>query len=117
MNIDAFLQRIGYQGSLEISLPVLATLQRQFLLSVPFENLDIHRNIKLRFDQQSVFEKIVQRHCGGVCYESNALFYDALVTLGFQVDILAAEMCSDQPLKAFYDHMTLRVRKRQRLYY
>ena len=109
MNIEKFLHRIGYQGSTTPTLDVLAALQGRFLQTIPFENLDIHNGIKLKFDSRSVFEKIVEKNRGGLCFENNALFYDALTYLGFQVDMLRAEMCSDSPLKKFYSHMTLTV--------
>ena len=78
MDINAFLNRIVYQENIDVIYPVLAGLQKAFLHSVPFENLDIHADIKLDYSEKPIFDKIVTRRRGGVCYESNALFYDAL---------------------------------------
>ncbi len=85
MNIDKFFRRIGYQGRTEISLPALGAMQNDYLLSVPFENLNIHQGIRLNTDENALFNKIVMQNRGGVCYESNALFHDALVNIGFDV--------------------------------
>ncbi len=41
LRADRILQRIGHGGATAPTLAVLAELQRSFLLSVPFENLDI----------------------------------------------------------------------------
>ncbi|WP_169308426.1 arylamine N-acetyltransferase family protein [Ferrimonas aestuarii] len=109
MNLNAFLTRIGYTADRTPNLANLNRLQRQFLLHIPFENLDIHQGIPLNFDSSPVFHKLVASKRGGVCYENNALFYDALTALGYEVKFLGAEMCSDRPLRQFYDHMSLKV--------
>ena len=40
--IQAYLKRIGYNGSLAPSTETLQQLQANHLYKVPFENLDIH---------------------------------------------------------------------------
>ncbi len=42
MNIEAYLERIKYQGSLAPTAETLRGLQAAHLLAVPFENLSIH---------------------------------------------------------------------------
>ncbi|WP_461536680.1 arylamine N-acetyltransferase [Spongorhabdus nitratireducens] len=110
MNIDRFLSRIGYIGNTEPSLEVLAALQQSFLLTIPFENLDIHRGIKLDFSEAAVYEKLVMQRRGGVCYENNGLFHDALKALGFEVEFIAAVMFPKVGVTVRNDHMALLVR-------
>jgi N-hydroxyarylamine O-acetyltransferase len=43
MDVTAYLNRIDYAGSLEPSADVLQELHHAHILTVPFENLDIHR--------------------------------------------------------------------------
>ncbi|TNE56035.1 MAG: acetyltransferase [Bacteroidetes bacterium] len=83
MDIAAYLQRIQYSGILAPTLPVLQALQKQHLLHVPFENLDIHAHKKIVLDTGRIFNKIVLNRRGGFCYELNGLFYALLQEAGF----------------------------------
>ncbi|MGF1699487.1 arylamine N-acetyltransferase [Photobacterium makurazakiensis] len=107
MNLTAFFERIHYSGSTMPTLSVLTALQRQFLLHVPFENLYIRNKTALDLSHDGVFEKIVLKQRGGVCFEANALFHDALQVLGFDVTFIGAEMNSGQPLGGMRNHMAL----------
>ena len=92
MDLDPFLQRIHFAGDRTPSLSSLAALQLAFLLSVPFENYDIHWGRPLSLDLDDLEEKIVRHRRGGVCYESNVLFRAALEQLGYSVRYLDARM-------------------------
>ena len=72
--LDAYLARIGLRGPCEPTLETLVALHRAHMLSVPFENLDIHLGRPLVLDPAANFEKIVTRRRGGWCYEQNGLF-------------------------------------------
>ena len=109
MNVTKILNRIGYQGPLDINLQVLQNLQHAFLYSVPFENLDIHAHVKISLDPDRFYEKIVINHRGGLCYENNALFYDLLSAIGFDVSFMAARMMIHGGISPGYSHMALRV--------
>ena len=110
MDIEKILERIQYQGPRVVSLEVLGELMRAFLFSVPFENLDIHAHIKIILDPHRFYEKIVINHRGGFCYECNALFYELLRGLGFEVSIMAARMAIHETVSPGYSHMPLRVK-------
>ncbi len=93
MKIDLFLQRIKFAGPVRPDLATLKALKSHFLQAVPFENLDIHygtRGVTLKLE--GFFDKIVNRHRGGICFENNLLFAWALRELGFDADIFGAEM-------------------------
>jgi N-hydroxyarylamine O-acetyltransferase len=89
MNIHTYLQRIDYTGSLEPTLETLCNLHRQHLLTIPYENLDIHLGRTLELDEEKIFQKIVLEERGGWCYEMNGLFAWALRELGFEVQYLS----------------------------
>lgn len=57
---------------------------------IPFENLDVRRNIPIYLNLATIYEKIVHHKRGGFCYEVNGLFHWLLVTLGFQAQLVAA---------------------------
>ena len=92
MNVDAYLERIGYAGPLEPSVDTLAALQRAHMLTVPFENLDIGRGRRLVLDREPIFDKIVNRRRGGWCFELNQLFAGLLGELGFAVTLLGSKV-------------------------
>jgi N-hydroxyarylamine O-acetyltransferase len=106
MDIEMYLERIGYVGPISPTVAVLNELQRLHLLHVPFENLDIHTNTKI--DLGNLFDKIVNRRRGGFCYELNGLFYELLKQIGFDVKMLSARVYDDEKhYTPEFDHMAL----------
>lgn len=110
LHIHDYLKRINYQGSLEPTLQTLQALHEAHMLTVPFENLDIHLGRKILLDEESLWQKIIEQGRGGFCYELNGLFAWLLRALGFQVDLLSAGVA--HPTGGFgpeFDHLTLLV--------
>ena len=93
-SIDAYLARISVDADRDLTPTIedLRMLQTRHLLSVPFENLDIHwkRPIVLEIDR--FYEKIVGERRGGFCYELNGLFNDLLRSLGFNTRLVSARV-------------------------
>lgn len=118
MDIKDYLKRIGYDGSLGPTLEVLRALQQCHLLSVPFENLDIHYGNTIRLDITRIYNKIVYKHRGGFCYEVNGLFYEVLKNLGFDVRRISARVYDDKSNDFGYefDHLAIMVRIEDDLY-
>jgi N-hydroxyarylamine O-acetyltransferase len=115
MNIDAYLKRINYRGSLAATAQTLQQLQVAHLLTVPFENLSIHSAEPIILDDDALFEKIVVRRRGGFCYELNGLFAALLRELGFEVAMLSAQVANAQgTFSPDFDHMTLLVNQAER---
>jgi N-hydroxyarylamine O-acetyltransferase len=108
VNVGAYLARIGYEGSSEPTFETLSALQRAHMLSVPFENLDIHLGRRLVLDREANFEKVVVRRRGGWCYELNGLFGLLLERLGFRVTLLGARVVGERVGKEL-GHLMLRV--------
>jgi N-hydroxyarylamine O-acetyltransferase len=92
MQLDAYLERIGYSGDLRPSLRVLEALHLAHATHIPFENLDVLRGVPIRLDLESLQGKLVDARRGGYCYEHNLLFAAVLEELGFTVTRLAARV-------------------------
>ena len=85
---------------------MLSELQPAHLLTVPFENLDIHNKVKIDLD--NLFDKIVTRRRGGFCYELNGLFYKLLKEIGFTVKMVSARVYTHKKdYSPEFDHMAL----------
>lgn len=110
MDIPRYLERIQYYGSLEPTLQTLQGLHEAHLLTVPFENLDIHIGKEIVTDTTALWAKIVEHKRGGFCYELNGLFALLLRELGFRVDMLSAGVAhSTGDFGPEFDHLTLLV--------
>ena len=109
MDVARCLERIGYSGPTAPTLDNLRALQMAFLLTVPFENLDIHLGREIELFPESIYEKIVSRRRGGFCYECNILFFELLNLLDFQVEYLSARMLKGAAVGPEFDHMILLV--------
>ena len=110
MDVTAYLNRIDYDGSLEPSADVLQELHHAHILTVPFENLDIHLGRPIVLNEEHLFDKIVRHRRGGFCYELNGLFAALLQELGFEVDLLSAGVYDNGIFGPEFDHLILRVR-------
>ncbi len=110
MDINAYLARIEYRGSLLPTSESLRDLQLSHLLAVPFENLSIHTNEPILLQEDWLFDKIVRRRRGGFCYELNGLFAVLLRQLGFRVTLLSAGVARpDGSFGPDFDHLALLV--------
>ncbi len=111
MDVQAYLQRIRYDGALDVSIHTLRGLHRAHLYAVPFENLSIHSGERIPLDREWIYDKIVNRYRGGFCYECNGLFSWLLRELGFEVTLLSARVRNSvgEGFGPEYDHLVLRV--------
>jgi N-hydroxyarylamine O-acetyltransferase len=110
IHIDSYLSRIRYAGSLVPTLETLKAFQKQHLLQVPFENLDIHNQVPISLDIDSIFDKVVSRRRGGFCYELNGLFYELLIVLGFTAKRISARVFdSKKGYGQEFDHFAILV--------
>lgn len=110
MDVNAYLKRIKYNGSLAPTAETLRGLQVAHLLTVPFENLNIHARQPIVLEDDALFTKIVEHRRGGFCYEVNGLFAALLRALGFKVEMLSAEVVNAEGgFGPDFDHMTLMV--------
>jgi N-hydroxyarylamine O-acetyltransferase len=111
-DLDAYLRRIGFNGRAKADLATLQSLTLLQPLAIPFENLDAWLGRAVTLDPLAVEDKLVQRRRGGWCFEQNLLLGNALRTIGFEVDDLAARVLwgrslADRPART---HRLLRVK-------
>jgi N-hydroxyarylamine O-acetyltransferase len=81
------------------------------LLTVPFENLDIHQGKKIVLEEKRIYEKIVVNKRGGFCYELNGLFCGLLRFLDFSVSMVSSKVyrLAEGMFTPEFDHMVLLV--------
>ncbi len=109
MKLDSYLHRINYSGPINPDLDTLEQLQLSHLLSVPFENLDIHQGREIQLDLNKIYHKIVEEKRGGFCYELNGLFFHFLQELDFNATRISARVHSTekQSYGPEFDHFAI----------
>jgi len=109
MNTKDYLRRIGIEkNDVAPTVENLNFLQRQHLLNVPFENLDIHWKRPILLDTGRFYQKIVSEKRGGFCYELNASFNELLRSLGFQTRLVSARVgIGDGNFTGEYAHLAI----------
>jgi N-hydroxyarylamine O-acetyltransferase len=105
--LDAYLERIRYNGPLSPSAETLCSLHRAQVMSIPFENFNIFLGWPIQLDPTSLFTKLVEKQRGGYCYELNGLFLMALQHLGFTVTPLAARVFNGETWSQKSHRLTL----------
>lgn len=111
MNTEKYLSRIGLDNAgAAADIGRLKLLQRQHLLNVPFENLDIHWKRPIRLVTDAFYSKIVDENRGGFCYELNGLFNELLREAGFATRLLSARVADGSGgFSDEYDHLAILV--------
>jgi len=92
LDLDAYLRRIRYSGSLQPNYQVLAALHLAHATHIPFENLDILLGRSVRLDLETLQAKMINGRRGGYCFEQNVLFAALLERLGYSVTPLAGRV-------------------------
>jgi len=92
LDLDAYLDRIGYGDALRPDQSTLAALHLAHASHIPFENIDVLLRRPIRLDLDSLQAKLVSGRRGGYCFEQNLLFSAVLHSVGFSVTPLAARV-------------------------
>lgn len=110
LSLDAYLARIGYEGSLEPNLDTLCAVQSHHAQSIPYEAIDVFLQSPVDQDLERIFEKLVRQNRGGWCYEMNGLMGWALGEMGFDVTRLCGGvMRAFRGDEVMGNHLILRV--------
>lgn len=104
--LKKYLDRIGIDGQLNPDLETLKKIQKQHLINIPFENIDIFINRSLELNTDSLFNKIVKEKRGGICYELNGLFLKLLREIGYDVKYISGRIREEG---TYLDHILLLV--------
>lgn len=95
-HLEDYLERIGIDGALPHTIAGIGLMQRAHLEAVPFENLDmLAGEVPLDLSEEALFDKIVRRRRGGICYELNFLYARALEAMGFTVRLVGGRIYDD----------------------
>jgi N-hydroxyarylamine O-acetyltransferase len=108
---DAWLTRIGYEGSRAPTLATLRELVVAHSAAISYESIDVLLDRPPKLDLDSLQGKMVANRRGGYCFEQNFLFRAGLRSLGFDITSLQARvvrgLAIDAPRPMF--HMVLQV--------
>lgn len=112
VDLDAYLDRIGYAGPVAPTYAVLADLITHHIAAIPFEALDVLAGKGVDLDPAAVDAKLIAARRGGYCYEQNNLFRRVLLAIGFEAEGLLARVRWMLPLETpttSRSHMLVRV--------
>ena len=111
MDVQTYLHRIKYQGSIQPDYDTLRGLHIAHMRTVPFENLDVMLKRPIRIDEESLWKKIVVNERGGFCYELNGSFARLLTQIGFEITYLNGRVFNKEgQLGIEFDHLALLVK-------
>ena len=88
MNLQSYLDRICYHGPLQVNIETMTQIHSHHLLHIPYENVDVQLRRPVSLEIGPIFDKIVNQHRGGWCYEMNGLLAWALQEIGFTVPLV-----------------------------
>ncbi|MGW3632169.1 arylamine N-acetyltransferase family protein [Streptomyces sp. NPDC005122] len=91
-DLDAYLERIGWEGRRRADLATLRGVHLAHALSLPFENLEPLSGPAPSLSPADLMAKMVRGRRGGYCYEHNTLLRLALAGLGLTVTGLAGRV-------------------------
>jgi N-hydroxyarylamine O-acetyltransferase len=111
LDLDAYLQRIGFTGELRADVATLRALTTAHVAAIPFENLDPLLGTPVSLDLAAIEDKLVKNQRGGYCFEQNGLLLAVLRAVGFDVTGMIARVLWNKPEDAevAQTHMLLRV--------
>jgi N-hydroxyarylamine O-acetyltransferase len=89
-NLDAYLKRINYAGSIAPTLDTLQMLHKLHPAAIPFENLDPLMERPVRLQLSDIEQKLLNERRGGYCLEHNLLFRAVLESMDFKVTTVGA---------------------------
>ena len=97
-----------------------ATLQKLYgcnIKNVSFDLVDMFGGPRKILSLEKIYNDIVVKNRGGFCYENNALFYWLLKEIGFEANMMQAQLWVKATNNFCFelDHMCLMVRNKRGL--
>ncbi|MGW0561981.1 arylamine N-acetyltransferase family protein [Streptomyces sp. NPDC003016] len=84
LDLDAYLDHLGYEGDRSPTLGTLRALHRAHVLNVRWENLEAVLRGDVPLDPATIQSKMIGNPRGGYCFEHASLYAAALERLGFR---------------------------------
>jgi N-hydroxyarylamine O-acetyltransferase len=97
---QAWLNRIGYSGTLAPSLDTLHQLIFAHSHAIAYESLDIMLGRTPKLDLPALQNKMISGGRGGYCLEQNMLFREGLRSLGYRITSLQGRVVRGMPIDA-----------------
>lgn len=92
LDLDRYLERIGYRGPRTPTLAALRALVAAHTTAIPFENLEAVLGRPVPLDLETLQDKLIRRRRGGYCYENVIVFAAALERFGFGITGLSGRV-------------------------
>ncbi|UII54115.1 arylamine N-acetyltransferase [Cytobacillus spongiae] len=87
--MKTYLNRFASFPITEPTIPLLTSLQQNHLLHIPFENLDVSRQVPIELNVHRFYQKVAHNQRGGFCYELNGLFHHLLEEVGYKSQLIS----------------------------
>ncbi len=97
INLQNYAARIGLLGDFKPNFDTLSAIQQAHTCSIPFENLDVIRNLPIHIQPELLEEKMINRRQGGYCFEQNGLILEVLTQIGFDAKPMEARVRIGNP--------------------
>ena len=94
-NFEDYFKRLQIEPEIP-SLELVEALQKKHIATFSFNNIAVLLDKPISLDIEDILEKIVTKNLGGYCFEHNALMYEVLKSLGFDVRILMAKVLNNK---------------------
>jgi N-hydroxyarylamine O-acetyltransferase len=102
-NFSDYFKKLNIELT-EPSLELVKALQKKHIATFSFNNIAVLLGKPISLNIEDIFEKIVTKNLGGYCFEHNALMYEVLKSLGFNVRILVAKVLNNQDVDSPRTH-------------
>jgi len=99
MLTNRFLQRIELKNT-TIDIENMPVILRHIAKYIPFENLDVIDKTTKPLSLETIVEKLLTNHRGGLCYEINTLLFEVLRENNLNVNLISA-VIYDESSQAF----------------
>jgi len=92
-----YLEELGIQKQ-KLSLAFVQEIQQKHLAHFSFNSIAVLLGKEISLEIENIVEKIVIQKKGGYCFEHNALMYEVLKALGFDVRLLVGKVTLNQEI-------------------
>lgn len=96
-NLDAYLRRLNYSGSIAPTLETLQAIHRLHASVIPFENLDPLMERPVRLQLSDIEQKLLLERRGGYCLEHNLLLKAVLESMDYTITAVGAGVLWGHP--------------------
>ena len=103
MNFNSYFKKLNIKSK-NPSLELVKALQKKHIATFSFNSIAVLLKKNISLEIEDIFEKIVTKNLGGYCFEHNALMYEVLKSLGFNVRILIAKVLNNQDIDSPRTH-------------